>query len=536
MEVQPAGRPPVPGSEASTEVAGSRDEGVRDWSADELDTAGEAAWWRCETHEAVRLKQRAHVAHLESGAVRRAAMTAWWLFYGHLYWGERSQATGWLRRMRRHLETLPVGGEHGYLAFAEAELALFRGELDEAERSALEATALGQRFEDPNVLAMGLQVQGRVLIARGEVEDGCVLLDEAMTLVVVGEISQLLTGSVYCSVIHTCRDLADLPRAVEWTEAMRSWYERLPAPTPYHGLCRVYRGEVLGLCGRWAEAEEDLRWAAALLADLRPRAAAEAFYAIGELCRRAGRIADADQAFVQAQALGRDPQPGRSLLLLAQGRFDAAAVALDASLTRPPREPALRARLLEAQVELGIAAGSVAAARAAADELSSMADRLGGGWLRALAAGSSGAVRVAEGDVHAGVADLRTACRLFDELGLPYEEARARLQLGTALRGLGDEDGGRVELTAARDASARLGAQLDQRRAADLLGELPAGLTEREVEVLRLVAAGHTNREIAVRLVLSEHTVRRHLQNIYVKLGVSSRTAASAFAFRHHLA
>lgn len=511
------------------------DPDLSDLSGDDLDALGEDAWWRCRTDEALTIKQRAYTRHAEAGARRRAAMTAWWLFYGHLYWGRPSQATGWLRRMRRHLEGHTVGIEHGYLAFAEAETALYRGEVESAEQRARRAVELGEQHGDPDVLAMGLQVAGRVLLVRGVPGEGWGSLDEAMTLVVAGQVSDLLSGSVYCSVLHACRDLGELGRALEWTGAMRTWYEALPFHTPYHGLCRVYRGEILGLHGRWTEAESELRRAADELSELRPRAAGEALYDLGELHRRRGDLVAAEAAFDRSQELGRDPQPGRCLLLSARGRAEAAAAALEASLLRPPREPVARARLLAAQVEIAARNGATAEAAAATDELSRIAEQLSSPALRAVAALAEGTLALARGEARTAVAHLGAAAEAWRELDLPYEEAVARARLGEALRQVGDQPAGRRELVAAREVFERLGAELDAQRVTRRLGGLPGGLTEREAEVLRLVAAGDTNHEIAANLGISAHTVRRHLQNIFAKLGVSSRTAASAFAHRHQL-
>lgn len=505
-------------------------------SPEDLDALAEAAWWLRHTEEALALKQHAYIELAERGQERWAAMTAWWLFYGHLYWGQRSQANGWLRRMQRHLESHPESLESAYLAFAEAETALHQERLEHARHKASIAVQLGQRYDHPDPVAMGLQIQGRALSKLGERHKGFELLDEAMTFAVSGQISDLLTGSVYCSVIHTCRDFGDLERAVEWTAAMQAWYEALPAVTPYHGLCRVYRGEVLGLCGMWTEAEAELRTASDTLKEIRPRAAAEALYDLGELSLRRGNLADADSAFTQAQKLGRDPQPGRTFLLLAQGRPDAAHASIAASLARPPADVFQHARLLAAQVEAELAVRDLPSARRTADTLAELAAQSDNPALRATAALAAGSFHTAAGNAEAGVSSLRQAGAIWSELALPYEEAQARRLLGTALRLLEDEAGGQAELQAARATFSELGASLDVALIDAELGKRPAGLTAREIEVLRLVASGATNREIADSLFISEHTVRRHIQNIFAKIGVSSRTAASAYAYRHHLA
>jgi DNA-binding NarL/FixJ family response regulator len=316
------------------------------------------------------------------------------------------------------------------------------------------------------------------------------------------------------------------------------WCEALPATTPYsQGLCRIYRGEVLALRGAWAEAEAELRRAHQELQPHKPQGAAEASYGVGEVLRRRGDLAGAEQAFVRAQQLGWDPQPGMALLRLAQGRGEVAAAALRSALASPTVDRFGRARLLAAQVEVTIAAGALDQARDAARELVTIADGLSSAVVGATASMAQGALQLAAGSPAAALEQLRGALHGWRELQLPYEEATARLLIGTTQRLLGDEEGGRIEVDAARAGFERLGAAVDARHAAALLQRRasPRVLTDREVQVLRLVAAGKHNREIAGALHLSEHTVARHMQNILAKLGVSSRAAATSSALKQGL-
>jgi DNA-binding NarL/FixJ family response regulator len=498
---------------------------------DELEALAEAAWWLCRTGESIAARHRAHAAFRRAGDAKGAARTAARLFHEHFYRGEQAVAAGWLRRGFREVEREPDGVERGWLEFAQAELHLHQGPLDRAAAHAAAAVATARAHGDADLAAVGMQLQGRALVAQGAVAEGLDLLDEAMTFVLTGELAPLYTGWVYCSVILACRDLADLRRAGEWTEAARRWCLELPATTPYRqGLCRIYRGEVLALRGDWDEAEAELRQAHDELLPHKPGGAAEASYAVGEVLRRRGDLAAAEQAFVRAQGLGWDPQPGLALLRLAQGRVDAAAAALRSTLASPPLvDRFAHARLLAAQVDVSIAAGALDQARAAAAELASVEDALSSPVISATAATAAGALWLAEGDPAAALERLRHALRRWRDLGLPYEEARARLLAGAAVTLLGDADGGRVELQAARAGFERLGATADASQATALLqGRHRPGrlLTGREVEVLRLVASGMGNREIAGTLHLSEHTVARHMQNVFAKLGVSSRAAA----------
>jgi DNA-binding NarL/FixJ family response regulator len=505
----------------------------------ELDALAEAAWWLCKTDESIAARQQAYAAFRDAKDDRGAARTAGRLFHDHFYRGEGAVAVGWLRRGFRHLERDPGCVEGGWLRMAEAELHLHQGPLEQAVDGAAHAVQTAQHHGDADLAAVAMQIQGRALVAQGRIDEGLALLDDAMTCVLAGELAPLYTGWVYCSVILACKDLADLQRASEWTQAARAWCEALPATTPYsQGLCRIYRGEVLALRGAWAEAEAELRRAHQELLPHKPQGAAEASYGVGEVLRRRGDLAGAEQAFVRAQQLGWEPQPGMALLRLAQGRVEAAAAALRSALASHTVDRFGRARLLAAQVEVGIAAGALDEAGHAARELATIADGLSSAVVRATASMAQGALQLAAGSPAAALEQLRGALHGWRELQLPYEEATARLLIGTTQRMLGDEEGGRIEVDAARAGFERLGAAADVRHAATLLQRGRASqrmLTDREVEVLRLVAAGKHNREIASALHLSEHTVARHMQNILAKLGVSSRAAATSSALKQGL-
>lgn len=530
------------------EVAASRGSWVDDYrrlsgadaaglAAEELEDLADAAWMVCRLEESMATRQQAYVGYLEACENRPAARVAWRLFWEHLYGGETVVAMGWLRRARRHLTAVPEEAEHGFVALADAELALNRGSLDEAEVCASNAIELGDRHGAQGIVALGLTLQGRILIAQGRHDEGCASLDEAMTLVLSGQLDDYFAGAVYCAVIAECREIADIRRGSEWTAAARAWCASLPATTPFHGICRVHRGEILCLRGAWDEAEAEIRTAGDELAAFKPRSAAQAFAALGELCRRRGDFTGAEEAFRRAHQLGGDPQPGLASVRLAQGQAAAASTALRGALADTSRTPMERAQLLAAQVEAALTAGEVALAQDAVGELCSIAEGLDRPAAHARATLARGAVRLANQDPSSAMGDLRAACAIWRELGLPYEEAQTRLLIGSAARELGDEEGAMLEIEAARVGFERLGAGADVRRATAFLDRppRPAGLTAREVDVLRLLAAGRTNREIAAELVISEHTVGRHVQNMFAKLGVSSRAAATAFAVEHHL-
>jgi DNA-binding NarL/FixJ family response regulator len=504
----------------------------------DLEALADAAWWLSRSDESIAARQRAYAGYMAAGEDPRAAWCAGRLCLEHFLRGEPALAAGWLMRAQRLLRDQPERVEHGYLAMVESNLARARGETDEAVARAERATEVGLRFGDPDLAAMGIHLHGLALIDAGRVAEGMALLDEAMTSVVAGELGTFYTGVVYCNVIAACLEVSDVGRLGEWNEAARQWCESLPSDAPFPAICRVNRAEAASLRGAWPEAEAEASRASRELG-FNPRVAARAFYETGEVRRRVGNLAGAEDAFARAHELGVQPQPGLALLRLAQGRPDAALQALRVAVAHEPAGRPRRARLLAAQVEVALAAGELDVARQASRELDEIAGRLGMPALDAAAATSGGALRLAGGDLPRALERLRAALATWQELRLPSEPAQARLLYGAALRRAGSEEDALLELRAALAAFERLGAAGDAAKAAALLGEreeLPRSLTTREAEVLRLVAAGKTNREIAAALLISEHTVARHLQNIFAKLDVSSRSAATAFAFEHGLA
>jgi ATP/maltotriose-dependent transcriptional regulator MalT len=507
---------------------------------DDHHSFAEAAWWLCRVDEAVSARQKAYSGYVADGANRRAGYVAVLLFYDYVMRGNGTVAAGWLRRAERHLAAEPESIEGGYLAFAQADLAHERGDLEDAWALAERMEHIGGRFDDPDLVALALHRQGHVLISKGEVSEGLKRIDEAMCAVVAGELSPLYTGWLYCLAIGASLEVPDLKRAAVWTEAAVRWCETLPAKTtPYHGLCRIHRVEVMSLRGALLAAEREARKACEELLAYEPKVAAEAFYVIGEIRRRRGDLIAAEDAFSRAHELGREPQPGLALLRYAQGETAASAAALRVSLADGSSRRLQRSRLLAAAVEIALARDDRETARVACAELDSMAkDSAGNDVLQATAAMAGGALRLAENDVAGALGSLRAAWAIWADLGLPYEAAQARLLSGIARRRAGDEESARLELQAARTGFERLGSVGAAKTAAELLvgdGRRPGGLTHREIEVLQLVAAGNTNRAIADELVLSERTVARHMSNIFRKLGVSSRAAATAYAYEQRL-
>jgi DNA-binding NarL/FixJ family response regulator len=508
-------------------------------AAADLDALADAAWWLGDVDEASAVLEAACRRHLDEGRPGPAAMAAMGIAVNHFLRGDGVLGSGWVGRAQRLLRDQPEGPEHGYALFLELEGGLAGGDAAAVAGAAARVRDLGRRYADPNLVAGGDLFEGRALVRQGRMAEGMALLDEAMLAVLSGQLRPEWAGNIYCHLMAAFHELADVRRAAEWTEATGRWLAGLPAAVLFTGICRVHRSQVLQLKGAWAQAEREATLVCQDLAELHVAAVAEGHYQLGELRRLRGELAGAEDAYRQAHRLGRDPQPGLALLRLAQGRAATASASIRAALAAVSADRLARARLCAAQVEIALAAGEPEVAGRACEELQQTASTYGSSGLEAAALQARGAVLGAGGRPEAALPTLRAACRRWQELDAPYEAARVRLLLAAAYRALGDGDAAMRELDEAEAVFGRLGAGPDAARAAaGLHGRpaLPAGLTGREAEVLALVAAGRTNREIAETLVLSHKTVARHLSNIFAKIGVTSRTQAAAYAFQHGLA
>ncbi|OKJ55087.1 histidine kinase [Streptomyces sp. CB02009] len=555
----------------------------RGLTADDLSVLADAAWWSGHVDESVTARLRAHAAYLAADDHRGAGLASWWLYYEYAGLGRPAAAAGWLHRARHHLEDLPDCPEQCFLEMTAAEEASARGDHGTALAATRRMTALALACGSPDLLALSRQAESRALLAAGRRTEGLALLDDAMCAVSAGELSGMVTGWLYCLALTQCMEAADFARAVEWTNAAMEWCAppwtgrppdegptATPAMTtasasaseesaagtaplpmtvpsgenPFRGVCRAHRVEVLDLLGAWALAEAEARQACREVPVDCLESAAAAYYAAGDVQRRQGRLEAAAVSYGHAHELGRIPQPGLALLRLAQGRADAAVAGVDLALacrSDPDHDVLGRARLLAARTEVALAVRDLPGAARAAADLDALAGAADGDvpLLRALADTALGAVALAEKRPGA-LLPLRRALAGWLELRVPYEAAQVRMLLAAACRDAGDEEAARLELGTARAVFERLGAVPDARRAAALVGggsrrRLPGGLTAREAEVLRLVASGGTNKDIARALVISEHTVARHLNNIFAKLGVGSRASATAYAYAHGL-
>jgi len=485
---------------------------------------------------------RAHTEFLKRDDKLRAARCVYWLVVPIIFRGEMAQAGGWIARTQRLLDGVAESAEHGYVLCAIAIRLVREDDASSAHASFVEAGRIGERVGDHDLTSLARHGEGRTLIRLGETARGALLLDEVMAAVTAGAVSPLIVGVTYCSVLEACQEMYDLRRAQEWTDAMAAWCARQPESLSFRGQCLVHRAELMQLHGAWSGASDEAERARDRF--LRPppaRAIGLAYYRIAELHRLRGEFAKAEEAYRQVSEVGLDSQPGLALLRLAQGKTSAASAAI-ARAMEESHDPQRRARLLPVGIEIALAADDIAGARTMADELARVAKGHGAPMLRATAAYATGAVLLAEGDARGARSALRDAFSIWRDLEAPYDAARTRVLIARACSALDDADAAAMELESARQTFAKLGAahdlariDSDSRDEGSSSATAASDLTRREIEVLRLVATGKTNRAIAAALGISEKTIARHVSNIFTKLGLSSRAAATAYAYERRI-
>jgi DNA-binding CsgD family transcriptional regulator len=497
-----------------------------------------AAFLAGDADAAVRAWQHGYQERVTAGDGLGAVRCAFWIGLVLNLRGEGAVAGGWVARAQRILENEPDDVvEHGYLLIHEFYGHLSRGDLARAEETATRVVKAGRRFGNPDLVAEGLVSWGRIAIYRGRVQEGLALLDEAMVGISADEVSPVFAGVVYCTLIEGCQELADFARMSSWTVALSRWCEAQPGLAPFTGQCSLHRAQILRLHGAFDDALAEFSQAQhrAETGFRQSGAAAAALTERGDLLRICGRLSEAETAYRHSVELGFEPQPGLAMCWLARGRTAAAATAIRRLLSET-HGPVRRSRLLPSAVEVLLVAGDLDEARRGSEELTEIGSAFGFAAPQAAAAYATAAVALAAGELTEALDAARAACQLWIGIAAPYETARARVVLAKALWALGDEESARSELSTARQVMVELGAAPVVREIDQLLGRnLPGGLSERELEVLRLVAEGRSNPDIARALVLSHKTVARHLSNIFTKLDVSSRTAAAAYAHEHGL-
>ena len=511
--------------------------------APDLDCLATAAYLIGQDAAAVDGWTRAFNEYLAAQEAPRAARRAFWIVLALLAVGEWPRASGWLSTAQRCLDAGSTDcPERGLLQVLAARRHLKEGNVSAAHEASAHAAELAARFDDVDLKVFAWLSQGLAAARRGDANAAAARFDEVMVTMTMAGASPIAMGIVYCAIIEACYEILDLARAREWTRALTDWCASQPDLVPFRGHCLVYRAETMRLSGSWSEAIE-------AIADVRTRVEQDAApaargypigsacYELGELHRMRGEFAAAETAYRQAHEHGRSPEPGLALLRLSQRRITVAEAAIRVALDEP-RPRFKRAQVLAACVEIMMAAGDLAGARAAVDELTALAATIDAPYLRAVAGHARGAMLLADNDPRAAIGALRRAWTEWQTIEAPYDAARVRLSIALCCRQLGDDQGAGMELEAARAVFRRLGAAPDLARVDGLLARSGAGaqkLTTRELQVIRLLAAGRSNRTIARELTISERTVDRHVSNILTKLDLSSRAAATAYAYQHGL-
>lgn len=482
---------------------------------------------------------RAHEAYLAEEDVESATRCAAWLGMQLMGLGDRARGGGWFARAQRLVEQDPAGRpDHGLLFIPEGLAAFYAGDGERAAAAFERAAEFALAFRDADLIALAGLGLGQSKIMLGEPDAGLAQLDEAMVAVTAGEVSPIPSGIVYCGMLQSCRLAFDVRRAREWTRALDHWCAERPDMVGFTGQCHAHRAALFLLHGAWDDALAAAEEAQERATRGDPQGLWGAWYEHGEVHRLRGDWAAAESSYGHAEASGYEPEPGLALLRLAQGNATLARSLILGAVER--LDPAERRGLLAAVVEIQLGVGDVAGARAAAEELAALSRSSPMPMLLAIAEQAESAVLLAEGDARGALTTSRRAWGRWRDLDVPYEAAACRVIAARACRTLGDEASAVMELDAACAVFVELGARhalaAAEAESSAARTEQAGGLSARELEVLRLVAAGDTNREIAGELYLSEKTVERHLSNIFGKLGLSSRSAATAYAFRHGLA
>jgi DNA-binding CsgD family transcriptional regulator len=511
-------------------------------SAEALEGLGWAAWWLADADATFDSRERAYRAYRERGDDIGAGRVATWLAADFReFRGELALARGWLERAHRLLDDEPEGVEHGWLALTDADFALnLDADRDACLVAAERAASLGRRLESPDLEAVGLALEGVAMVGAGQLEEGMRRLDEA-SVIAVGEQLEapLASGWTLCCLVSACESVGDFARAAEWCAVMRRFTERWGG-RQLVGVCRTSYGRILATRGEWNAAEAELAAALEDFAASRPGMAAAGLVRLAELRARQGHSDEARELFERSGPAGL---VGLGNLALDAGDAIEAVELAERALRRLPASSLLdRMPALELLARARAARGEADAAKQAIAVLERAAGHYSTPYLRARAAAAAADVADRAGDHEGARRRYEDAIDDFEDGAAPYDAALARLGLARTLLALGRNEHAEPTARAARETFARLGATRDAERAAELLERSEprerrglGELTAREIEVLRLVARGMSDAQIAEELIVSPHTVHRHIANIRTKLDLPSRAAAVAYAAREGL-
>jgi class 3 adenylate cyclase len=439
-----------------------------DLAPEDLELLAEAALWGGLFSEYMEANERAYKAYVEGRNLARAAYIATLLAHDYRAQLQPSVASGWLARAKRHLDETDESPEHGYWALQRSLVALGEHDYDEAFRQGKAAEDTGKRFADRSLEIRGIQRQGAALLEKGEVGEGKLLLDEASAAALGGELDPYSTLVVYCNTIGAHREVSDFDSAAQWTERATQFCDA-NSMSAFPGMCRVNWAEVMRYKGRLNEAEELAGQAGEELRTWCPRIAGAAFYELGETRLRLGDLAQAEQAFREADEHGHNPEPGHSLLRLARGDAKGAWSSIRRLLADETIGLAARTTFLPAGIEVAVAAGELDAAEKYAGELEQAATTFETSALKAAASYAHGKIALARDDADRAESCFRNARTIWESTGASYDSARAREQRGLALRAGGDEEAAVWELEAAAARFERLGAARDADRVAEAL-------------------------------------------------------------------
>lgn len=509
-------------------------------NADDLERYGVSAYLTDREDEFLMIFERGFKRCCYDDLLRKAIRFAFWLGLTHMFRGEFGKGGGWFARAGGILQDIGSDCvESGYLMLPSIEQDIDAGNQTAATKAAIEAAEIGTRYCDNDLVVIARHLHGRVELKAGNLDAGFAIIDDVMLSVAGGSLSPIVTGLVYCSVIDACHEILDFGRTREWTKALSDWCDEQPELVAFTGQCMIHVAEFRQIDGSWEKSEEQARLACQTLeGSAYSGRAGTAYYRLGEIHRLQGDFVQAENDYRAASGFGFDPQPGLALMRLHQGRHNLASSGIRRALATT-KVPQNRIGLLQAQTEIMIATGEFALAREAVNELALHSETYRTDAVRAIAAQAKGLLDLATGNPSKAYAELRKAADVWQQLGAGYNNARVRVLLGRACQALGDTGGAELELTAALEVFVTLGATADQAIARNALSPEPATgtdlLTIRQIEILRYIAMGNTNRKIADELGLSERTVDRHVSNILTRLDVPTRAAAIAFAYTQKL-